>query len=169
MDASFYHARIGYQWALAWKPRFAVEYDRSSGDSGSDKVRRFDTLLGGRRFELAPSGLYNQVGRANLSAPGLRFEATPSARTDVMATWKWLYLASRTDSFSTTGVRDATGRSGNHAGEQFDFRGRYWLVPKKWRAEVDTVVLLKGRFLETAPNARPGDTRFYSLNLTYTF
>lgn len=169
VDANFQHARIGYQWPLAWKPRVAAEYDRASGDSGGDKVRRFDTLLGGRRFELAPSGLYNQLGRANLSAPGLRLELAPDARTDLMATWKWLYLASRTDAFSTTGVRDASGSSGNHAGEQLDLRGRYWLVPKKLRAEIDTVVLIKGRFLETAPNARPGDTRFYSLNLTYGF
>lgn len=169
VDASFHHARIGYQWDAAWKPRVAVEYDRASGDSGGDRIRRFDTLLGGRRPELAPSGLYNQVHRANLSAPGLRLELTPSARADLMATWKWLYLASRTDSFSVTGVRDATGRSGNHAGEQLDVRGRYWVVPKKLRAEIDTVVLFKGRFLETAPNARPGDTRYYSLNLNYLF
>ena len=127
------------------------------------------TELGGRRFELAPSGLYNQVGRANLSAPGVRLELTPDARTDFMATWKLLYLASRSDSFSTTGVRDANGRSGNTAGQQFDLRGRYWLVPKRLRAEIDTLLLLKGRFLETAPNARPGDTRFYSLNLTWSF
>lgn len=169
VDASFWHARIGYQWASAWKPRIALEYDRSSGDSGPDKIRRFDTLLGGRRFELAPSGLYNQVGRANLSAPGLRLELAPNARADFMATYKLLYLASRTDAFSTTGVRDASGRSGNFAGQQVDLRGRYWLVPKRLRAEIDTLVLVKGRFLEEAPNARPGDTRFYSLNLTYSF
>jgi hypothetical protein len=169
VDGSFHHARIGYQWEGAWKPRVAVEYDRSSGDSGSDRIRRFDTLFGGRRFDLAPSGLYNQVGRANLSVPGVRLELTPQARTDIMATWKRLYLASRTDAFSTTGVRDASGRAGNHAGEQLDLRARYWLMPKTLRFELDTVLLFKGRFLETAPNARPGDTRFYSLNLTYTF
>jgi hypothetical protein len=31
------------------------------------------------------------------------------------------------------------------------------------------VFLIKGRFLEQAPNARPDDTRFYSLNLTWSF
>jgi len=169
VDATFHHVRIGYQWDAPWKPRVAAEYDRSSGDSGSDRIRRFDTLQGSRRPDLAPSGLYGQIARANISAPGVRLELTPNARTDVMATWKWLYLASRTDSFSTTGVRDATGRSGNHAGEQLDVRARYWLVPKTLRFEFDGVVLFKGRFLETAPNARPGDTRFYSLNLTYSF
>jgi len=169
VDASFHHLRIGYQWASSWKPRVALEYDRSSGDSGSDRIRRFDTLFGGRRPDLAPSGLYGQVGRANLSAPGVRIELAPNARTDFMATWKWLYLASRTDAFSTTGVRDPSGAAGNHAGNQFDLRTRYWIVPKTLRFELDTVVLFKGRFLETAPNARPGDTRFYSLNLTYLF
>ncbi len=167
--ADFEHVRFGYQWDVAWKPRLAVEFDRATGDRGSDKVRRFDTLIGGRRFDLAPSGLYNQVGRANLNALGLRLELNPSGRLDLMGTWKLLRLESRTDSFSTTGVRDASGRSGDFAGHQFDLRARYWLVPNRWRAEIDTLVLLKGRFLERAPNARPGDTRFVSLNLTRSF
>lgn len=169
VDASFVHGRVGYSWSGAGKPRVALEYDWVSGDTGPDHIHRYDTLFGGRRFELAPSGLYNQVGRANLSAPGLRYESTPSTRLDLMATWKLLYLASRTDAFSTTGVRDARGLSGRFAGHQFDLRARYWLVPRKLRFELDTLWLEKARFLETAPNARPGDTRFYSLNLTWAF
>jgi hypothetical protein len=169
VDASFSHARVGYTWPLAWKPRLAFEYDWVSGDTGPDKIRRFDTLFGMRRGDFAPSGLYNQLGRANLSAPGVRAEFVPDARLDVMATWKLLYLASRTDAFSTIGVRDASGNSGRDAGQQLDLRVRYWVVPKQLRFELDTVLLLKGRFLEEAPNARPGDTRFYSLNLTYSF
>lgn len=169
VDASFWHARVGYTWQRAWKPRLALEYDWVSGDTGPDKIRRFDTLLGMRRGDFAPSGLYNQLGRANLSAPGLRAEFVPDARVDLMTTWKLLYLASRTDSFSTIGVRDASGNSGRYAGQQFDLRVRYWVVPKRLRFELDSVFLIKGRFLEEAPNARPGDTRFYSLNLTYGF
>jgi hypothetical protein len=169
VEASFYHARIGYSWALRFKPRLALEYDWVSGDSGPDRIRRYDTLFGMRRADFAPSGLYNQVARANISSPGLRLELTPSARADVMGTWRWLGLASRTDSFSGTGVRDATGRSGRYAGQQLDLRVRYWVVPRQLRFEFDGVLLFKGRFLEQAPNARPGDTRFYSLNLTWSF
>jgi hypothetical protein len=169
VDASFWHARAGYSWRGAWKPRLALEYDRASGDSGADKIRRYDTLLGMRRSDFAPSGLYNQVGRANISAPGLRLEFAPSARLDLMGTWKLLYLASRYDAFSNIGVRDASGRSGDFAGQQLDVRLRYWMVPVKLRFEVDAVLLVKGRFLKEAPNARSDDTRFLSFNLTYSF
>jgi alginate export protein len=169
VDANLWAARAGYSWQLPWKPRLAFEYNWVTGDTGPDKIRRFDTLFGSRRNELAPSGLYNQIARANLDSSGFRLELTPSARSDFMATWKRLLLASRTDAFSGTGVRDASGNSGRYAGQQLDARARYWLIPKQLRFELDTVFLVKGRFLEQAPNARPGDTRFYSLNLTYSF
>lgn len=170
VDASFHHARVGYTWDVSWKPRVAVDYDWVSGDTGPSKVRRYDTLFGFRRGDFAPSGLYNQVARANLSSPGLRLEATPDVRLDLMATWRALYLASRRDAFSVTSVRDATGGSGRFAGHQFDTRVRWWVIPKRLRAEFDGVLLVKGRFLKEAPNARDtGDTRYYSLNLTWTF
>lgn len=169
VDAHFVHARIGYQWRSAWKPRVALEYDLATGDAGADRIGRYDTLFGMRRADYAPSGLYAQVGRANLEAPGLRVEFAPDARLDAMLTWKLLRLESPTDAFSTTGVRDPRGASGRDAGTQVDLRVRWWALPKRLRLEFDGAWLDKGRFLETAPNARPGDTRFASLNATFSF
>ena len=81
-----------------------------------------------------------------------------------------MWLASRTDAFSTTGVRDPAGRSGRFAGHQIETRIRYWLIPETLRLEANGVLLLKGRFLENAPNAqRNGDARYFSLNLTANF
>ena len=34
------------------------------------------------RAELAPAGLYNAIGRANLLSPALRIEAAPSKRLE---------------------------------------------------------------------------------------
>lgn len=168
--ATFVHAELGYSWTNSWKPRLDVEYDWASGDKPGGAYNRFDTLFGMRRAEIAPTGLYNAVGRANISAPGLRLEITPSPRWDAFATWKLLYLASATDSFSTTGVRDATGRSGKFAGNQFDARFRYWIVPQKLRFETNLVYLAKSDFLRTAPNApRSGDTKYAALDLTASF
>ncbi|MEQ1579013.1 MAG: alginate export family protein [Steroidobacteraceae bacterium] len=170
VSASFYHVEAGYQWAAGSKPHLAFEYDYASGDDGDAKFGRFDTLFGMRRGDLAPSGLYNAIGRTNLQALGLRLEATPTARLDYMASYRALWLASRTDSFSTTGVRDATGRSGDFGGHQFDGRLRYWVIPRSLRFEVDAVILAKGRFLDRAPNApQTGDTRFLSVNITSQF
>jgi hypothetical protein len=47
---------------------------------------------------------------------------------------------------------------------------RYWLVPQVWRLEADAVLLMKGRFLEDAPNApATGDMHYLSLNLSAAF
>ena len=148
----------------------SVEYDRASGDGRDGTYGRFDTLFGMRRADLAPAGIYNAIGRANISTPGIRAEVAPSQRWDAFATYRAMWLASRTDSFSTTGVRDPSGNSGNFAGHQFDMRVRYWVVPSFLRAEANAVWLAKGSFLENAPNAPDtGDTHYIAASLTATF
>ena len=122
------------------------------------------------RCQRARAGLYNAVGRANIVATGLRVEATPSKHIDAFAAYRPLWLASRFDSFSTTGVRDASGYSGRFAGHQIEARVRYWLIPKRFRLEWNGLLLAKGRFLRDAPNAPPGgDTLYNSLNATISF
>jgi hypothetical protein len=170
VSAWFIHAAAGYTFHGPLKARIAVQYDRASGDHGGKTYGRFDTLYGMRRADLAPAGLYNAVGRANISTPGLRFEVAPSKRWDAFATYHALWLASRTDSFSTTGVRDVSGRAGAFAGHQVDARFRWWVKPAKLRLELDGVLLAKGHFQEMAPNATPGTTTAYgSANLTASF
>ena len=167
VDAYFYHVGLGYQSAGAWQPHLSFEYDEASGDDSARKFGRFDTLFGMRRADLAPSGIYSAVARANIRAPGLRLEVTPSQRLDAFMSYKALWLDSRTDSFSSTGVRDAAGKSGDFAGHQIDVRTRYWLIPRLLRLEGDVVLLFKGEFLNDAPNApHTGDTHYYSLNVT---
>lgn len=168
--ATFAHAELGYSWNRPWKPRLAFEYDWASGDEPGGAYNRFDTLFGTRRAEISPSGILSSVGRTNLSAPGLRVEIAPSPRWDAFATWKLLYLASATDSFATTGVRDPTGNSGNFAGNQFDVRFRYWIVPQRLRLETTFAYIAKGEFLRDAPNApQSGDTKYAAFDLTASF
>jgi len=127
-------------------------------------------LFGMRRAELAPAGLYNAVGRANLLSPAIRIETIPSRRLDAFAAYRPLWLASRFDSFSTTGVRDPSGASGRFAGHQVEARLRYWLVPKRLRLEWSGLFLGKGRFLRNAPNAPAGGNTLYnSFNATISF
>lgn len=167
VSAWFLHADTGYSFGPS---RLSVEFDYASGDKGDGSNNRFDTLFGMRRADLAPAGLYNAIGRANILTPAIRFESTPSKRFDWFANYRAMWLASRSDSFSTTGVRDAAGQSGRFAGHQVEARARYWLIPKTLRAELNGVLLVKGRFLEAAPNApRNGNTRYLSFNLTASF
>ncbi|WP_083951334.1 alginate export family protein [Sphingobium abikonense] len=170
VSASFIHADVGYSFAGRWRPRLSVEFDRASGDKPGGRFGRFDTLFGMRRAELAPAGLYNAVGRANIVTPGIRLEATPSKRLDWFAVYRAIWLAANEDSFSTTGVRDASSGSGDFAGHQIEARVRYWIVPARLRFEFDGLLLAKGRFLRDAPNAPPRRwTRYGSFNLTASF
>ncbi len=170
VSAWFAHADAGYTFAASGKPRLSAEFDYASGDGPGADYQRFDTLFGMRRADLAPSGIYNAVGRANLQSMGLRIEATPSARLDVMGTYRVLWAADRTDSFSTTGIRDASGAAGRFAGQQLDGRVRYWIVPQKLRAEVNGVWLVRGDLLRGAPNASPhGDTHYLSAAITLSY
>jgi len=123
-----------------------------------------------RRAELAPAGLYNAVGRANISTPAIRAEIAPNPRWDAFAVYRAMWLAERSDSFSTTGVQNAAGTSGSFAGHQLEARVRYWLVPSFLRAEVNALWLGKGRFLKTAPNApATGDTHYLATSIMATF
>jgi hypothetical protein len=170
VSAWFLHADAGYTFPTAGKPRLSAEYDYASGDGPGADYQRFDTLFGMRRADLAPSGIYNAVGRANLQSLGLRLEAAPSARVDVHGTWRLLWAADRHDSFSTTGIRDASGAAGRFAGQQLDGRVRYWIVPQKLRAEVNAVWLKRGDLLRHAPNASPhGDTHFLAAAMTLSY
>lgn len=168
VSATFSHAHVGYSFPHGWHPRVALEFDRASGDGPGATYGRFDTLYGMRRGDFSPPGLYAAVGRANIASPALRLEAAPSKQSDLLFTWRPMWLADWHDSFSNTSVRDSSGRSGAFAGHQFDLRVRAWLIPRHVRAEWDGLILAKGRFLTNAPNApRDGDTGYTSLSLTF--
>lgn len=137
VSAWFVHADAGYLFPGKAKLRLSLEYDRASGDAPGGDYNRFDTLFGMRRADLAPAGIYNAIGRANVETIGARVEVAPSPRWDAFAAYRPLWLAEKADSFSTTGVRDPSGASGSFAGHQLEARVRYWLVQGFLRAEVD--------------------------------
>ena len=142
-----------------------------SGDNADPKrLTRFDTLYGATRVDFGPTGLYGAVTRSNLVSGGVRVEVTPSKRIDAFVMARDLWLADATDSFGGTGIRDQTGRSGRHAGQQVEARVRYWLVPKLLRLEGGGAVLAKGEFLRRAPNVQDrAATRYGYLDLSFEF
>lgn len=168
--SGFFHADLGYTFAGSWKPHLDIEWDYASGDGTSARYNRFDTIYGMRRSDFAPSGIYAALGRTNINTWGVRLEGSPTQRLDVLATVKWLWAADRHDSFSTTGVRDASGDAGRFAGRQLDARLRYWLVPQRLRGEITGVWLMRGRLLQRAPNATAhGDTHYGAAAITLSF
>ncbi|WP_267393699.1 MULTISPECIES: alginate export family protein [unclassified Sphingomonas] len=168
--AGFVHAAAGYTFAAPFTPRVGLFYDYASGDKPGGKFGRFDTLFGSRRDDLGPSGTYGGVARENISAPGVRFEAKPGKRVEVLADYRAIWLASRYDRFYN--VVDKTGRSGDFAGQQLSGRFRYWLVPQHLRLESNYALLFKGAFLKDAPQALARDhdlVRFLEMNVQVTF
>lgn len=170
VDAGLVHGSLGYTFPGPARLHLTLAADWVEGDRPGGAYNRFDSLYGGRRFEWAPSGIFAAIARANTVAPSIRLEAAPGKRFDVMAVYRPMWLASRTDSFSTTGIVDATGASGSFAGHHLDSRLRYWLVPALLRAEVNYDFVARGRFLTTAPNApRTGNTHYVTTSLTASF
>lgn len=164
------HVELGYTLATGWTPRVAGVFDYASGDTSAASYTRFDPLFGGRRGDFGPISLYGPVSRSNVVSAGLLFDAKPSKRVDFMVKAQKLWLASATDSFGATSVRDATGASGRDAGLQLEGRVRTWVVPKRLRLEAGAALLAKGDFLTDAPNAPArGDMRFGYLTVSTFF
>lgn len=170
VSAWFVHVDAGYLFPGPAKLHVSVEYDYASGDGPGGSYGRFDTLFGMRRADLAPAGIYNALARTNINTPAIRVEGAPTKRLDAFAAYRAMWLADRTDAFSSTGVRDPSGQSGSFAGHQLEARVRYWLMPGFLRGELDGLWLAKGHFLKEAPNApQTGDTLYIASALTATF
>ncbi len=170
VSATFWHGRVGYTFPGGWKPHVALEFDAASGDKPGGKYGRYDILFGFRRGDFGPSGIFNAIHRTNIVSPAIRVDAAPSKKWDWMVAYRPMWLASAYDSFATTNVRDASGRSGKFAGHLMDARVRTWFIPKRLRFEVNGSLIAKGRFLLDAPNATPQNwTRYGSVNLTAMF
>ena len=170
VNAYFIHANIGRTFQGAWSPRLVLSYDRASGDGPGKRYKRYDTLFGARVFEFGPSSLYGPIGRANLNSPEMRLEVKPDKSWDGHVAVRGLWLENATDTFSSTGLRDASGRTGRSAGTQIEVRARHWLIPDRVRVSGGGAVLAKGDFLRNAPRAPDnGDTHYGFMEVTYSF
>jgi hypothetical protein len=171
-DASMLHAEAGWTFDAPWSPRLSVHYDLVSGDKspGDLESERFDPLFGDRSFEFGPTSIYGAILRSNLDSPGIRIEAKPNSRNDLMAMVRQVKLESATDSFANSGVRDPTGASGDDVGAQVELRWRHQVIPDSVRLSVGGAALIRGDFLKTAPNATlEGDTYYGYTELLFTF
>jgi hypothetical protein len=171
-DAFMLHAEAGWSFDAAWSPRLSLHYDLVSGDEspGDPDSERFDPLFGDRSFEFGPTSIYGAILRANLDSPGIRIEARPDSRNELMGMVRQVKLESATDSFANSSVRDPTGASGDEVGTQLELRWRHQLIPNSLRLSLGGAALFDGDFLRTAPNAtREGDTYYGYTELTFSF
>ena len=115
---------------VAWHPRVFTQYDFASGDDHStDGIHgTFDTIYPTAHDRF---GITDQFGWQNISATRGGVTVEPHHRWTVTAQYLNLSLASAVDgAYNTSGaliIRDATGRSGTHIGEECDFYSWYEL------------------------------------------
>ncbi|MBB5713640.1 hypothetical protein FHS94_000459 [Sphingomonas aerophila] len=171
VDADTVHAEVGTKFQSSWTPRVVVVFDYASGDDrDAGRYTRFDQLYGAPRSDFGPGGLFGLVNRSNVISGGARVEVAPTSKLDAAVFGRELWLASRTDAFANSGVRDRLGRQGDFAGTQLEARVRYWIQPNRYRIESGTALLFKGDFLNRAANAQPsGDTHYFYLDLSAFF
>ena len=130
---------------------------------------RFDTLYGARRFEYGPTGTWGAVARANLNSPELRLLLQPAKSVSVMIAYRGVWPAEARDSWTSAGLRDASGNSGNHVGEQIEARVRWELIPKSFDVELGGAVLLAGSFQESASAGVAQDASYGYVQSTWRF
>jgi len=170
--AHFHHVAIGYTFPVVWSPRMAALYDFASGDDHPDdgKNGRFDTLYGGRRFDLGPTGIFGAFARVNMHAPGVRVELKPHARVTASMNYRAYWLASKKDAWGVTGVRDPSGQSGRFIGSQFDAQAQWQVLPGNLMVEAGYARLISGEFIHNAPNAgHHGDTNYFYTQAVINF
>lgn len=153
--AHFHHAEGGYTVDQAWSPRAALFFDYASGDDSpaDGENNRFDTLFGARRFDHGPAGIYGAFARSNIQSPGLSLSIKPASAVEAEVKHRLYWLASDTDAWTTSGVRDASGRSSPFIGHQVEASLRWDLLPGNLRFEIGGAHLFAGGFIDEAPNA----------------
>jgi hypothetical protein len=114
----------GYRFdGVALKPRVFGQFDYASGDKNPNDGTHgaFDTMYPTAHDRF---GITDQFGWQNIVALRGGVTVEPRKRWTVTAQYLDFWLASANDSlYNTSGgsiVRDATGRSGKHIGEEFD-------------------------------------------------
>lgn len=79
---------------------------------------------------------------------------------DAFVAYRPVWLAEARDAWVATGVRDATGASGDFVGQQIEARVRF-RVPGNVSLDVGFAHLFRGRFARRAPNANPSGDPSY--------
>jgi len=167
--ASFLHGHVGYQFENLWQSRLVMQFDYASGDKDptDNESNRFVTLFGARRFDFGPTGIYGPIIRGNIITPGLRWEFVPNEKIRAFVGYRAFWLAEKKDGLTAAGLRDVNGNSGRFVGQQLESR---WQLnfSKQLQLELGGAYLMKGEFLEEAPNAPDtGDTFYVYSQIVY--
>lgn len=149
--AHMHHVEIGYTFKVRATPRLVIQYDYASGtrNPGGSQNGRFDSLFGGRNWELMPTGIYGPFFRSNISSPGARIFVHPVRRIPVtlMLKYRAWWLAQSRDAWVGSGLQDTTGGSGNFLGQDIEVKAR-WKFSRNLKISVGYDHFFKGSYVE---------------------
>lgn len=152
--AWFQHVDVGYTFDMPWSPHLGLEYDYASGDKNpnDNKDQRFDTLYGVRRGEFGPTGIYGPFARSNINTPGYRLKLAPRNDLKLELGHRVYWLASSKDAWTTAGLQDKSGNTGDYVGHQLELLAR-WDFNSSLNFETGWAHLFKGTFAKETKNA----------------
>lgn len=116
---------VGYHFPVAMNPQFWVHYDYASGDGNPNdgNSKTFNQLFPFGHYYM---GFIDRVGRQNIHDLNMQFTLHPQNWLTVISQYHRFYLANKEDFlYNAAGaatLRDPTGRSGSHVGDELDIR-----------------------------------------------
>ena len=151
--AHFQHINLGYSFDLPWSPRFLIYYDYASGDRNTNDSQSsgFNTLFGARRFEYTATGNFGPFFRSNISSPGWRVIVVPAKGWKFQLKQRFWYLATSRGAFAGSGLRDATGESGNYLGHDVEVRVQ-WKLNNNLEFDAGYDHWFKGSYFDRLPS-----------------
>jgi hypothetical protein len=103
-------------------------------------------------------------------SPGWRVTANPTDAVDLMFAHRLVQLESDKDTWTPSGVKDASGASGDDVGQFVEFRLRWNVLPGNFSIDTGVAHLFAGDFLDSAPNATGnGDTNYVYIQTLLSF
>ena len=169
--ALFTHFELGYALDGPWKTSIMFQYDRAEGDHDplDERNERFNTLFGDRRFDFGPTGIYGPFQRSNLETPGIRINVSPTPRWQGMLSYRNMRLASSTDAWVGTGLRDPSGAAGKSLGVQLEASAGWAIIPNRLSLDMGFTALKLGDFARATLEPGQRDPRYWYAAITTSF
>jgi hypothetical protein len=151
---------------LWWKPRVFWEYDYASGDKNPTDGTHgtFDTIYPTAHDRF---GIADLFGWQNIVSERAGLTIEPRRRWTVTGQYLDFWLASANDAlYNSSGgaiVRDTTGKSGTHIGQEFDCYAWYELN-RHWNIGAGLGHLIGGEFLEKTTKGPNYNYPYFAIN-----
>jgi len=172
VSANMLFAAAGYTFETAAAPRLALEYFVTGGDDDPADATygRYERYFSDRRRDLGNTGIFGPLNAVNQEHIRLNSRMNLSTDTSLQATYAAAYLASGTDTWDSTGLRDASGDSGDFVGHLIEGTLRHWLIPGSLHLEAGGSLFVFGGFTKNVPGGPDGTRALYGFGqLTFHF